>query len=332
MTTANYLTKALVMYDSLQTVRGDDFHLYYFAFDDATYDILKKLNYPNITVIHLHELEGQNDALRSVKEKRSKAEYFFTCTPQIIDYCLKKFHLNNIVYVDADLYFYADPKILFDEMKGKSVLITEHNYYPPVQSHPSGRFCVQFVPFINNGDGNEVLADWKGKCLDWCYMRAENGKWADQGYLTEWPERFSQVHIMQNPGAGLAGWNIDRYRFKMTDSGPIVYDRILKKNIDLVFFHFHGLKIYENKLLSTGIPKNNMDVFKTLYEPYIKKLSEKESELINMLNEDRKILEYESWRDSFYLFIAKEIKRLIIHRKKDIIYCFKMGEYYRWLP
>ena len=90
--------------------------------------------------------------------------------------------------MDADLYFYQDPQILIDEIpKNKSVLITQHNYYPKYdQSKTSGIYCVQFMYFKNDNEGMKVLKWWRDKCIEWCYNRFEDGKFGDQKYLDDW--------------------------------------------------------------------------------------------------------------------------------------------------
>ena len=55
-----YLTRGVAMYRSLEET-GEDFHLYIFAFDDVSYDVLTKLNLTYATIISLKEFE--NDEL-----------------------------------------------------------------------------------------------------------------------------------------------------------------------------------------------------------------------------------------------------------------------------
>ena len=98
-----YLSRALVMYDSLIKTNFD-FHLYVFAFDQLSYDILQKLNLEKITTVSLSEFEDEK--LLSVKNIRTKAEYCWTSTPSIIQYSIKKFNLPDCTYIDADLYFF----------------------------------------------------------------------------------------------------------------------------------------------------------------------------------------------------------------------------------
>ena len=87
-----YLSKGLIMYESIKE-NTDDFHLFVFAFDDICLKILEYLDLPNVTVISLKKFE--NEQLISVKDKRTKAEYCWTCTPSIINFVLENYRKNQ---------------------------------------------------------------------------------------------------------------------------------------------------------------------------------------------------------------------------------------------
>src|SRR3989304_9158872 len=98
-----YLTRGLTMYRSLEKC-CENFHLYIFAFDDKTYEILNKLQLKKATVVSLKDFEDEK--LLAVKPTRTKAEYCWTCTSSTILYTIEKFNLPSCTYLDADLYFY----------------------------------------------------------------------------------------------------------------------------------------------------------------------------------------------------------------------------------
>ena len=332
MTTANYLTKALVMYDSLVRECKNDFNLFYFAFDDLTFEYLNKLNYKNITPILLKDLENYYPELLGTKSNRNISEYFFTCTPHIIDYALKNFEIDHVTYLDADLYFYKDPRYILNELKENSVLITEHRYYPEAPNHTSGKYCVQFIPFKNDTYGNTVLDWYRQKCIEWCYLKAEDGKWADQGYLNDWPERFEKIIVMENRGGGIASWNLEAYIFKRNNGVISAYNKEIKKDVDAIFYHFQGLKIYNNRLMNTGLYKNQKNVYNFIYKDYIYKLGLKENELRKKLNIKRTGFEYPAYDDSFLRLILSIGRRILLPKKSDLTFYFKYTKRYKWLP
>ncbi len=265
---SNYLSRGLTMYESLKN-HCDNFHLYVFAFDDKTKEILDALNYHNITVITLKEFE--NAQLLSVKASRSVAEYCWTCTPSTILYVLNNFEVDNCTYIDADLYFYSSPKALFDEMGDKSVLITEHRYTPKYdRSEIAGTYCVQFITFKKNEHGLTALNWWVNACLDWCYDRYEDGKFGDQKYLDDWTTRFEGVHVLEHLGGGLAPWNIQQYKV-VSRSGDQIKMINKKDNhaFEAVFYHYHYVRYYENNIVDFGWFKLEKSIITNFYASYI---------------------------------------------------------------
>jgi hypothetical protein len=269
------------MYESLHD-NASDFHLYIFAFDDLTNNILRDKNLENVTVVSLKDFE--NPELLEVKKERSKAEYCWTCTPSVISYVIKKYGVPACTYIDSDLYFYSDPAILVDEMpeNNKSVLITEHRFstLPRLyEEKRAGRFCVQFITFLNKEDSLQVLEKWRKQCIDWCYARYEDGKFGDQKYLDEWPAVYNNIHILQNHGGGVAPWNLMSYKFsrnKFSITGKLRKSGIRFK---VVFFHFQYVKIHNNDTFDIGWYHITESIKKDFYVPYLRRIKEIEKEL-----------------------------------------------------
>jgi len=267
----NYLAKGLALHQSLVDT-CPAFHLYIFAFDDNCYQILTNKDLPNATIIPLSDFE--NADLQHVKKNRSIAEYCWTCTPFTIKHCIDQYQLDSCTYIDADIYFYNDPSVLFKEMGNASVLITPHNYHPLYdQSAVAGIYCVQFITFKNTNDGMKVLNWWAQACLTWCYQRYEDGKMGDQKYLDSWPYIFNGVHICRNIGAGLAPWNLLNYH--LSDSGK----QLMVNDTPLIFYHFHDLQYLSNNTWYIGgyeVPEVSLTA---LYQPYIKTLLNIDNEI-----------------------------------------------------
>lgn len=266
-----YLSRGLALYESLQA-QCNKFHLYVFAFDDVTYSFFKNGHFDNITLISLKEFEDEE--LLRVKFTRTRGEYCWTCTSSTILYVLDHFKVDYCIYVDADLYFYASPQILIDEMGDASILLTEHRYTKEYdQAITSGKYCVQFMLFKNDERGRKALIWWRNKCLAWCYNRAEDGKFGDQKYLDDWKERFKGVHILNNLGGGVAPWNMQQYTFN-NENGIICGHEIASgKSFYLVFFHFHALFFVSPTYFSPSEYKIKDESYITLLlNIYVKKI------------------------------------------------------------
>ena len=274
---SNYLTRGLALYHSLAET-GEVFTLYIYCFDDLCHKILQAQDLPHVVLVSLSEFE--TDKLKEVKKQRSFLEYFWTCTPHVIRHTLDRFGLPMATYIDADLYFYDKPGVLLQEFldSGASVLITEHDYTPEYdQSNVSGIYCVQFMTFKADKDGLEVLQWWQTKCLEWCFARFEDGRFGDQKYLDDWPQRFQCVHVLQHPGGAIAPWNIQKYRVQRTGSHIYVND------VRLIFYHFHFIKSYHDGVYDIGGYKFKHEVIELLYKPYTAFLSATEKRIRSIL-------------------------------------------------
>lgn len=292
------------MYESL-IKHTSDFHLYIFVFDNLSENILKDLNLKNVTVISLTELETPE--LSEVKKTRSKAEYCWTCTPSVISYVLEKYETDDCTYIDSDLFFYSDPAVLISELdrNNKNVLITEHrfSYLPRLyELKRAGRFCVQFMTFKNEESSLLVLDKWRKQCIEWCYSRYEDGKFGDQKYLEEWPEIYSNVHILEHQGGGVAPWNIQQYRFNT--KGDSLTGTVRKSGVvfKVVFYHFQYVKFIQNGSFDIGWYFFSSGVRKTIYHEYLRKLSEIEVRLQSL---------YENYKTGFADFKSTSIKEAL---------------------
>jgi hypothetical protein len=274
---SNYMARGVAMYESLASV-AKDFHLYIFAFDDISLEALRKMNLEKVTVVSLTELE--NERLLEAKKNRGRGEYCWTCSSSTIKYVIEKYSVDNCTYIDADMIFYSDPKVLIDEMGDASVLIPPHRYSKRyLKSIVSGKYCVEFVTFKNTPAGMKVLNWWVDKCIEWCYNRLEEGKFGDQKYLDEF-EKFEGVHVLEHLGGGVAPWNVQQYIPSIKD-GKIFGKEIVSGNeFPFVFYHFHGLKFMENNKVDLSYYHLTKKVVDFIYKPYVKALVEMEQKLV----------------------------------------------------
>ena len=266
---SRYLLRALAMYGSLFRAEKH-FHLYILAMDDLAFSILTKLHLTNVTLIKLSSFE--DDDLLQIKPSRTLGEYCWTCTPSLIHFCLKKLNLDQVTYVDADLYFVNSPAVLLDELQEKSILITEHRYTKKYdQSLYSGRFCVQFMTFKNTPSGFDCLQWWRDRCLEWCFNRHEDGKFGDQKYLDFWPEKFPQSHILNHLGGGLAPWNIQQY--SISNLSPLELEEISSGvKFRPIFYHFHQFKILDHNFVDLGSYQIAQSIVEGFYSPYLQEI------------------------------------------------------------
>jgi hypothetical protein len=104
------------------------------------------------------------------------------------------------------------------------------------------------------------------------YSGGEEGRFADQKYLDDWPQRFQSVRVLQQKGANLAPWNLANHEITCS-LGNVLID-----TDPLIFFHFHRLKQLEawayDPNLSGYRSKASGIVRRQIYGPYIRTLEE----------------------------------------------------------
>ena len=248
-----FLPQGMALHRSMDRHAGL-YTLWILCIDEAAYFALTKLELPNVKLLQLSELE--TDELKRVKAKRTKGEYCWTLTPFAPRFVFEAdVTVTRVTYLDADLWFRKHPAPIFREFEasGKHVLITDHAYAPEYdQSANSGHYCVQFMTF-SRGAGEVIRKWWEERCIEWCYERFEDGKFGDQKYLDDWPERFgNEVHVLENKELALAPWNAMRFPYG-----------------NAVFFHFHGLRITSKHELDTGNYRLPSKLVKYVYQPYL---------------------------------------------------------------
>jgi len=268
----NYLYRGLAMHESLSRYCAE-FHLFILCFDDITYEVLGNMSLPHTTLITLEEFE--DGELRRVKQDRTVGEYCWTCTSSLLLYVFNKYtEVQELTYLDADLMFFSSPQPLFKEMGDGSILITPHRYSRQYdQSDTSGIYCVQYLTFKRDDRGFKALNWWRERCIEWCYNRVEDGKFGDQKYLDDWPERFEGVVVSDNIGAGVAPWNVRQY--KITRDG----DRLFAGGKKIVFYHYHFFKCYTNGQYDLGMYEIPKEATELIYRPYIAALKDVKSEV-----------------------------------------------------
>lgn len=249
-----FLPQGLALHASMER-HAAPYTLWVLCIDDAAHEVLTSLRLPNLKLLALSQLETPE--LLAIKPGRSRGEYCWTLTPFAPRFVFNADpDVERVTYLDADLWFRKSPALLLGEFtaSGKGVQITDHAYAPEYDSTvTSGQFCVQFMTF-HRQRGEAVRKWWEERCLEWCFARYEDGKFGDQKYLDDWPERFSEdVHVFGQKELLLAPWNVTRFPYGQA-----------------VAYHFQGLRILAGKRVVLA-PTYSLPRFvvANIYDPYL---------------------------------------------------------------
>ena len=267
----NYLLRGLALYWSLRR-HCSPFRLWALCMDDISHEVLYGLNLPNMELIALKELEEDDTELQGAKGNRTTIEYYFTCTPSLPLFILNRVpQIDMITYLDADIFFFANPAPIYEEIADQSIAIIGHRWPPHSRAHERyGIYNVGWVSFRQDENAIECLNRWRDQCIEWCYDRVEDGRFADQKYLDEWPYRYKGVVVLKHQGANLAPWNLENYTIRVRG------DDIWVDEQQLIFYHFQGFKRVYRWLYDLGLAEYGArlspHVKRSLYRPYIRTL------------------------------------------------------------
>lgn len=253
---SGYLDKGLALLYSLHKV-CDEFRLYIVAFDSRCYEVLSDYSDENLVVINLDDFETPE--LLIAKSNRTNQEYCWTCSCHCIKYVLEVYGEHMCTYIDADMFFFQNPQILFDEISksGCDVSIIEHGFIPCKENNRyiylSGKYCIEFNTFYATPNGLHILKWWCDRCLECCTAKADGVYFGDQKYLDDWQERFSGVYVLRNPGAGVAPWNLARFELLNRSNELTLKEKKTGKIVPLVFYHYQCMHYCAHDVVDIGV-------------------------------------------------------------------------------
>lgn len=177
-------------------------------------------------------------------------------------------------YIDADCFFFQDiSKMLLPLSRGRSIAVHEHRFSTDRSNWlaKSGRFNVGVVAGVKGTEFDYCVARWRMQVLESCIVDQRIGKCGDQTYLNEWPDLYKKLVILDEPGVGLAPWNINNYVISKKNNVFYVDDK------ELFFYHFHSLEFYiaNSKIVvyeAAAGYKISKDSIKLIYVEYTKQL------------------------------------------------------------
>lgn len=264
---SNYLPRALSLFESLRR-NGDESEIFALLLDEAAETFFASQT-TNVRLITLNELETRFPELLKVKPTRSKMEYIFTLTPWLMKFVAEESNGDLVIYLDSDLYFFNEPQLVVAEMGSSDIGIIEHKYpkFLQKQLNKYGKFNVGWVGIRKSANGLACLNWWADRCLEWCFDKPEADRYADQGYLDQFPVLFEGVKVLKNKGFNLAPWNAHATVLTKVGGKPRLADTQEK----LVFFHLHGLKNFGSRFITSDLNyfgKTHQSIIREVYTPY----------------------------------------------------------------
>ena len=313
----NYIPQGQALLYSIKKYHKN-FHMFVCPITNSAESLFKKLRPEDTTIINPNLLEKFEPKLKGLKKQRSKVEFYFTCTPVIISYVLKKYSLPYVEYIDSDMFFFSSSERLFKKLKKASVAITPHRFARTEKIHLKyGKYNVGWMFFKNNLSGKMCLKWWTSQCLKWCYDRVEKNRYADQKYLDQFPKRFKDVISIEMSGFNEAPWNVDPKKVKIKNK------EIFVGRFKLILYHFSGLKkifwrIYDPCWSDYHvIPSHNL--VRHVYQRYLRCIFRFQKKSIKIVNLRKESSLEKIFKTKGKISALNEIRKRLV--KKIYLFC-----------
>lgn len=232
----NFAARVVTLIESLWH-RSPGAEITVLCLDDQIGPRLNEVLGDRVSTIPLSTLTDRHPLLAALRGQRAQWEFYATLKPFFLNWALERIPEGELLaFVDSDTFFFSSPEPLFGEMGAASIGLSPHRFNDataPLAQY--GTFNAGFGLWRNDSIGRNCLADWSAECLEWCHCRVDGHRFMNQGYLSSWPERYSNVIILEHPGENLGPWNVGSHHL---ESGP---DGILVDGQPLIFFHFSNL-------------------------------------------------------------------------------------------
>ncbi len=270
---SRYLLRGIALIASLREV-GDQSPVIVVALDEGVEKFFGVVQVAGVTLITLPEIETADLDLVPIKSTRSRVEYYFTLTSAIANFIMKSIPESSdywLCYLDSDLLFFRNPDKVFFEHTYANILITPHEFSSKLKHLTEyGRFNVGFIGWRTNSIGRRCVSDYRDRCIEWCFDRVEDGKFADQRYLDAWPQDYEGVVNLSGVPINISYWNIGS--FELTSEG----DFLFLGGEKLIAWHFSGLVTPDHWNYSLSHCADEIisrpEVMSKVYAPYVHKL------------------------------------------------------------
>lgn len=201
------------MFDSLERSQSD-FRLHYLCLDSQSFDKLKSIGDQRLIPYSLEDILSNDHELASAKNRLQYRDFCFALASYFSKFILSG-GADSVLYMDSDLYFYNDLKVVYNEIGEKSVGVIRHRHVE--RGHFVGEYNVGIVYFKNDEHGNFCCNKW----WEWVSdpsnpFSKEYGTCGDQKYLELFDSIIpvESICVIDDESSHLAPFNFHLYDFK----------------------------------------------------------------------------------------------------------------------
>lgn len=239
------------------------------ALDEDTENFVASQKIPNVIIIPLKSVRNLDTGGNDDKD------FFFKLTAEFCYFCKIAYpSFTELLYIDADIYFYQPVDIILDEVKDASVAFTRHRHpsYLASRYKKYGLFNVGINYFKNDDQGNKAIELWRHRCEQQIEGATDRqlSFFSDQVLVDDFDSIFSGFKTVDHIGINVAPWNAANYCFSKNSQGDYLVDNEL-----LVCYHYSNLVFDDARRWDcsfTGTPFFLKSDLREMYVKYISKI------------------------------------------------------------
>ena len=168
--------------------------------------------------------------------------------------------IDKLIYFDPDILICSSVQFIFDDLTSHSIVLTPH-CLSPNEAFPSGEsillysgiFNLGFIAVSKSSEAERFLSWWEHRCLTLGFTERVSGLYVDQKWINLVPCYFDSVKIMKHLGCNVAYWNLHERVLEYSQNSWRV-----NKDMPLVFFHFSGVNVDGENLISKGYREQDL--------------------------------------------------------------------------
>lgn len=226
---------------------------------------------PNLLIIPFENLFLSKTEYEKHLTCRTKFEALISIKPTLLNEISVNFDDGeHFIYLDTDVYFFDSIDKYLKKNGDLSFIVFQHMYVNETIEYRYGKYNAGFVILRKNNHSRAILDEWSRLCSEWCFIRSEPGRFADQGYLDRLVNHpFALGDLSTSINLGMH-YPLTKETLKQERGRIRIY------NESLICFHFHGLRI-GNRVISTGLNRygfrySNLYIYRIVYKPVIQRL------------------------------------------------------------